>query len=413
MQANIAQPLASFLSENQKFTDMLEKISLEQRYVSKEEFLNRYYSAQQATLALWDISVIELNNLINIRIKNFENNRLKILMWTSLAIIIALVIFMILVNSITIPLNLLQKAMLQIANGEHDIEVPGLNNRDEIGIMANTVEVFRKLQKLIITQTEELKIAKNKEEAANIAKSEFLANTTHELRTPMNAVLGMTELVLTTDLDPKQKKYAIAIQNSGNAMLDLIEEILDFTMFDNEEYILENYPIIIESLFAEIIETLEVKAATHNTKIEYYCEDDVPQCVLADLTSLRMIIVNLVDNALKFTKNGKVIIRILQLSQTDNKSLLRFEVEDTGIGIPKDMQKAIFGKFIQVDSSSTRKFGGIGLGLSICKTLVNKMGGKIGVISKVGKGSTFWVELELPIEHKNIEKPTIYKGSRQ
>jgi len=160
----------------------------------------------------------------------------------------------------------------------------------------------------------------------------------------------------------------------------------------------------VRDLLSEVIEILAKKSADNNIDITSQCTEDVPHLIMADSMRLRQLILNLASNAVKFTSNGKITIRAKKKSQEKDNVLLRFEVEDTGIGIPKDKQEYIFEKFTQVDSSSTRKLGGVGLGLSICKTLVAMMGGKIGVISEVGKGSVFWVEIDFPVCNEDVDE---------
>lgn len=266
------------------------------------------------------------------------------------------------------------------------------------------VELLRQLH----TQNEELKqtnlllqTANEAAQEAAKAKNEFLANISHELRTPMNSVLGMSELLLTTELTPKQKKFTNAIYNSGTMMLDLVSDILDFERIEVGELKLHSEPVVLYKIVQEIMQLLEKSALENNVKLHLDYDDNIPGYILTDKMRLRQIILNLANNAIKFTHDGSVTLNIKQLSKDTDKAKLRFEITDTGIGIAKNKQSYIFNKFTQIDSSSTRKHGGAGLGLSICKDLITLMQGEIGVTSSLEKGSTFWFEITVPIIEDN------------
>lgn len=235
--------------------------------------------------------------------------------------------------------------------------------------------------------------AKVRAEKASRSKSEFLATMSHEIRTPMNGIIGMTELLKYTPLDEKQKRYLATIQSSSDLLLTVINDILDFSKIESGELKLEHFPLILTAVVYEVFQLLSERANENQVELVLDCPEDTPYSIILDPVRLRQILFNLIGNAIKFTKNGHVLLRISTVRQVENTVTLRFNIEDTGIGIPKEKMSKLFKSFSQLDSSTTRKYGGTGLGLAICKKLVEMMGGTIGVKSQVGKGSVFWFEI--------------------
>ncbi len=261
---------------------------------------------------------------------------------------------------------------------------------------AELEETNASIERLVVERTEELAAARDEAVRAAHVKSEFLANMSHEIRTPLNGIVGMTGLLQETELDGTQQDYARTVQVCSEALLALVDDVLDFSKLEAGRLDLEVVPFDLASVLADATDILSPRAEQKDIELILDIEPSLPRAFVGDPTRLRQVVLNLLGNAVKFTERGEVVLVATARPSDGDRLTVRVEVRDTGIGIPADRRDRLFRAFSQVDASTTRKYGGTGLGLVISQRIVTAMGGTIGVDARDGGGSVFWIEVVLP-----------------
>jgi signal transduction histidine kinase/CheY-like chemotaxis protein len=324
-----------------------------------------------------------------------RNNTVLVVM---LALVFIAGLALLVSRQVVLPLHRLASVFKQIQDDSIDWSMRFLTaRRDEIGELLRWFDAFLDNLEAKRRTDRELMRAKEAAEAASQAKSEFLANMSHELRTPLNGIIGMTTLALETELTDEQREYLETVRVSGDGLLTLVNDILDYSKLEAGKLRLEKRALRLRNELGAVLRTLALLA--HQKGLELVCDvaPDVPDALVGDGQRLAQIVINLVGNAIKFTERGEVVARVELEARRDGEVTLHLAVQDTGIGIPVDKQQLIFEAFAQADASTTRRYGGTGLGLAISTRLADMMGGRVWAESEVGKGSTFHATLRMEL----------------
>lgn len=330
-----------------------------------------------------------------------ENIRFSIILaigFGIIAIISSILMMIWMTKTITAPLAAAVQIAQRVAHGDLSSQID-INSRDETGLLLQALKDMTRS----LANEHQLRHAVEVAEDASKLKSEFLANMSHEIRTPMNGIIGMTHLAMQTELTQKQRQYLEKVESSAHNLLGIINDILDFSKIEAGKMHFENLEFQLDDVMQHIADNSIIKAQEKQLELLFDIPTTLPNALIGDPLRLGQVLLNLCNNAIKFTQHGEVVISIRELSRKDQTVILRFDIRDTGVGISQEQQAKLFSAFTQADASTTRKYGGTGLGLTISRRLVEIMHGEIGVDSIPGQGSNFYFTAQFQLQEHQAE----------